>query len=940
MSPSGPPFGTSTTCGDQIVGLDANGKPEECDDGDEGSDACTALCQTRDQAGYASGTESDRYLGAGRHPISGLDTAFISTYVEFPTDEDVADGEPFSGEDAAVGATIFNIWGQPAWHFRVSDGASPIDDANPVAAALPNGAFAVAWGDFDGDGSDLGVALRMVKVDGSVGPLGVANSQREFSQLNPDMLWTGSQLVVAWEDYADAANGPDLRYRLFDADLNPLSDDTVLAASSLPEAAVALAPFNGGWAAAYREGMASGQENIVIKVGQATFRTAPVFGGPSTDRPALTALDATHLLVVFSVGTDPGLTGIRNVPRLRYAVIDTAGSTMPADYSVDPLDDVFQTDAYASHLSPSAVTGPDGVYLAWRSEARPGDAAGDQIWLKYVSWDPSLTTQLDWREPEMLIPRVGEGNLGDQRTPALAYVPSTALPPSGALAIGWDDYSHSRGALAGDPDVVVHYAPLRERSAAALQQVTQDWTGATGANWPANWTVEQNSGAQATINGNAGRILVSAGAWANGFPNDHTALDVDMVTKVTWNLNQATGALIARRADADPDSELLAYFSPVAGETWRIAGLLDGVNVNIQTVAQPFLFVTYAQGAEFFMRFRVANTPTGDIGVAAKLWLTDLPEPADWTLQATVLASSPLGVRLANRPGRFGVGGGGNQAGRSVTFDDFRANFYEGSTHGDLSIAPRVTPLGRQPALYRACTSSHQCGLAEGTCFDDTECATGMSCQAAQSEWLGIGSDASTCTVTHCGDKKRDADEPRVDCGGADCAPCSCPLTLTNGVSGYCSTTNNCLCGVGEGICTATSQCSSGLICKGWGVQYGLPGGLACAPYHCMNRVQDSAVGETGKDCGGDCGTCTCTPGSGSALHCRVYCPCPHGEGICQFDDDCQAGLKCGGTATGARFGLPAGSKACVKLHCDNNAFEAALGETAKDCGGECGTCP
>jgi hypothetical protein len=26
--------------------------------------------------------------------------------------------------------------------------------------------------------------------------------------------------------------------------------------------------------------------------------------------------------------------------------------------------------------------------------------------------------------------------------------------------------------------------------------------------------------------------------------------------------------------------------------------------------------------------------------------------------------------------------------------------------------------------------------------------------------------------------------------------------------------------------------------------------------------------------------------------------------------------------------------------HCDNNSFEPAKGETEKDCGGPCGTCP
>jgi hypothetical protein len=128
-------------------------------------------------------------LGVGRHPVSGLDGGFIATYV------DVRDEEP------AVGATLFNIWGQPEHFVEVSQGASPIFDANPVAAALPGGSYAVAWGDFDGDGSDLGVALRRVAANGSLGSLSSANSGKEFSQLNPDVLWTGSELVVAWEDY-------------------------------------------------------------------------------------------------------------------------------------------------------------------------------------------------------------------------------------------------------------------------------------------------------------------------------------------------------------------------------------------------------------------------------------------------------------------------------------------------------------------------------------------------------------------------------------------------------------------------------------------------------------------------------------------------------------------------------------------------------------------
>jgi hypothetical protein len=108
----------------------------------------------------------------------------------------------------------------------VSEDASPIDEANPVMAALPGGKYAVAWSDFDGDGSDLGVALRLLDAAGELGSLTAANAQTEFSQLNPDMLWTGSELVVVWEDYSDAVSGPDLRYRRFDQNLQPLSENS------------------------------------------------------------------------------------------------------------------------------------------------------------------------------------------------------------------------------------------------------------------------------------------------------------------------------------------------------------------------------------------------------------------------------------------------------------------------------------------------------------------------------------------------------------------------------------------------------------------------------------------------------------------------------------------------------------------------------------------
>jgi cysteine-rich repeat protein len=449
------PFGVSTICGDAIIGAD-----EQCDDGPGAAiDACTSLCRTRDQPASQTATKIDRYQGFGRHPLAGLDGGFISSYVEFPTDEAPPLGEP------AIGATLFNVWGQPQHHVNVSEGASPIELSNPVAAALPGGAYAVAWTDFDSDGSNLGIALRRVSASGNLGPLLSANANRTFTQEEPDLLWTGGQLVVAWEDYADANNGPDLRYRTFDADLNPLADDLTLAASEAPEAAVALASFGNGWAAAYREGVPDGTEYIVIKAGDASFRVGPVLGGSPDDKPALATLDTSHLLVVFSEGTDPGATGIYNTPRLRYALLDTAGSTTPGFLAVNPLGDVYVDDESIAQLSPSLLNTPNGIYLAWSSVARPKDAAGDEVWLKHLAWSSGAPAQLDLSEQEVLIPHSCEGRGGHQRTPALAFIPDTTLPPSGALAVAWDDYSRSLGANAGAPDVVVQYVPMQAEGA-------------------------------------------------------------------------------------------------------------------------------------------------------------------------------------------------------------------------------------------------------------------------------------------------------------------------------------------------------------------------------------------------------------------------------------------------------------------------------------------
>jgi hypothetical protein len=868
---------------------------------------------------------TERYLGAGRHPVAGLASGFIAAFVEPLTDE------------PRVVAALFDIWGKPAAHVDVSRGASPIDDANPVAVALPNGGYAVAWSDFDGDGSDRGVALRRVDTDGTLGPLSAANARHEFSQLNPDMVWTGSQLVVAWEDYADAFNAPDLRYRVFDQDLNPTTSDLPLAESALPEAAVALTAFNDGWAAAYREGTAEGQENVVVKASDKTFRLGPVLGGPADDRPALAALDASHLLVVFSAGTDPGATGVYNVPRLRYAVIDTASATPPTFQALDPVDDLFTADTKVSHLSPSAASGAGGALVAWRSEARPGDAAGDQIWLKFLSWDEEAA-KLEPREQEWLIPRTCEGSIGDQRRPALANV---GLPPAGALAIAWDDYSRSQGVNAGDPDVVVHYAPLHARDPARGHVFSEPWTAVNGAAWSSHWSTELSPAGAMTVDiqNNQGRILTNASAKGLAYVNHHTALNADLVTKVRVNLNGADAVLVARRADATPTT----YFGvnlplTVVNAPMRIFAMINNQNTDIATAPMPYIFTKYAQGLDFYLRFRVITNADTSVTLSAKYWQIEQAEPAGWFLMGTVLATNPAGsaleevkAKLGSQPGRFGVLATENFVNRSVTFDDFRANFLEGAQLGDPSSNAFVdVPLVRADAAYRECMPGMPCAAGQACCLSGNECEAGLSCSGALSAVFGLGSHAQTCGPSHCTNRVVDGGEQLVDCGGPDCAPCSCAPTVVAGVPGYC--TAGCPCGIGDTDCATNADCLTGLICvKGAAYRYGyLDGYDTCQPQHCLNRTLDA--GETGIDTGGECGSVACRPTGDT---CTVSCPCGKGQGSCDYSDECLAGMSCG---SGARFGLAA--NVCAAAHCFNSVKDAD--ETSKDCGGaDCGTvCP
>lgn len=429
---------------------------EECDDGLGTSSptrrGCSAQCQVLDElavwqeddAGALS--NSPRTLGAGRHPVAASDSSFGVVYVEPFSSPLTLSLATFGAKGAATGIVV-----------PFSGQTTVVDDSNPVVAGLPCGQYAVAWAAFGQDGGDeLDVAIQLVDpaMPVTTSPA-IANSETGFSQFDPDILWTGSQIVVAWVDDSDAATAPDLRFRTFDSSLNPTSSQQTLAATPDSEADVALATFAGSWAAAWRDdgvsGATDGLETIRVQTGTTSWTVGPAFlPAPVPAKPALAQLDATHLLVVYAVGADFADSGVANDSVLEAAVLDTAA---PGLVRGTPVSALVASAQGLDQSTPAAVNVQGSVYVAWWTAAALGDPNGEELWLKAVGWSG---TSLDLTQTEIPLPRWPQARLGDQEQPALA---ASMLPPGGAIVAGWNDLGAEMVSGEGQGDVVMELIP-------------------------------------------------------------------------------------------------------------------------------------------------------------------------------------------------------------------------------------------------------------------------------------------------------------------------------------------------------------------------------------------------------------------------------------------------------------------------------------------------
>jgi hypothetical protein len=457
VAPSGP-----AVCGDGW----RDPTTEECDDGQGTASAvgrsCSSTCQVEDElvvtpAAIDPDASTDgappllgsRTLGNGRHPVATSDTTFAVAYLE-PNAQPIGMAlATFSSAGVAMGTVN-----------RFGAHSTLVDRSDPVLAGLPCDRYAAAWTDFGGDGDGLGIAIALV--DPAVTPTTAprhANVTTAYAQSDADIVWTGSQIVVAWTDASNTATGPDVRYRTFDGNFNATSGEQTLAATADVEGDVTLAAFEGSWAAAWRDdsvGDASGFEQIRVHTGSTDWIVGPAFLPPSTPgKIALSELDATHLLVVYPVGIDPGETGIPNAAsKLQSAVVDLAQPGLVNGIDI-PVNTAVEGTAAAglSHAAPSTARVGSTTYLGWWTEAALGDPNGEELWLQPVGWNG---VAVNWDEAELPLPRQRAHHVGDQRVPALA---ASSLAPGGGLVAAWDDLGRGFGAGEGPGDTVVEVMP-------------------------------------------------------------------------------------------------------------------------------------------------------------------------------------------------------------------------------------------------------------------------------------------------------------------------------------------------------------------------------------------------------------------------------------------------------------------------------------------------
>lgn len=433
----------SALCGDGI----RDPVTEECDDatGSTPADSCNSECRVQDVLVHTPTVDAGplfaRRLGNGRHPVAGGASGFAVATLRTQPDPNM------------ISVRFFDPKGVPGTTLELPDN-SLVDFSDPTLAALPGGKYAVAYTDLNQDGAQQGVAFRILDpATSTIGPIHRANTTTLLNQRAADMIWTGSELVIAWEDQsAILTQSTDTVLRRFSESGTPLGGEEPLGATTSGEGVPVVAEVNGTYAAIWLVSSGAGQlPNLIVRYGSVSWTVPFLFGNLVDEKPALLSLDGTHLLILFIDGTTSPNQHVRG------AILDT---TQPGTVSSFPLESLVEPYASDSTLWQRNVTAArvgDRVFVSWSSKST-GSSEGEELWLKELSWSSSAGTfTLDLSFEEIPLPRQAAHREGRQERPSLVLVPQ---PFENLLATAWVDFNVTFGPGEAQPDVSAELIPL------------------------------------------------------------------------------------------------------------------------------------------------------------------------------------------------------------------------------------------------------------------------------------------------------------------------------------------------------------------------------------------------------------------------------------------------------------------------------------------------
>ncbi len=790
---------------------------EECDAGptelDDERAICTASCQTRDVLAVEpieGGEYGSRRLGLGRHAMAGSELSGGVVWVEQGAPESLPDAS--DGSIPQVILQTLEIGGSLGERVVVADkakGDHPVLASNPVVAALPDGRLAVAYNDLNGDGSELGIALRYYSREDSsanTGPwvLGTsrfANTTTFGAQQDADLVWTRSGLVTAWADWSDTFGARIVSRTVMSDDFGAASSELPLSEVLPAVGGVALAalPFSGlsesvtdrTWAAVYRSGREGGAEEIVLRSQESALSiqpawvngepgdasdvaedpegsagassnddVVPLMPGHMEDRPAVAHLSGDRALVAFTVGTDPNDTGVASVFRIWLAVVHWEYELVESMFELEPTHPSWLAGSNRSLRQPVLATTVEGqVYLAWRSEGSLGKSEGDELWLKRFDWD-SESGELITDHPEVPLAREVNASGGDQRTPVLASmrVPGMGSLGAPALGIAFEDWGVQYDNDQGRPDVLVQLAPTPLRRGLVISDECS-----------------------------TGSCELGEGPCSN---------DADCADDLECHSER--GPWYGR-----------GHKVPVCEPAHCNNHQLDGDEAGVDC------------GGSCGQCFECLDDTTY-LGTADYCSLVCSCEPREGDCDADYECE----------PGLSCVEEVGEQVGFPAPIDlcdfghchDEEKNFDE--TRLDCGGADCLPCENGTPTYCLGVA----CDVGEGDCLQpEALCGEGLVCSTTDAPLFGLSEDVGVCVEVTCPADRGDPYDPD-----------------------FC--TEDCKCPSGYGLCDSDAECVGSKCVAGRGLYFELAAEDAvCIPDHCFDHIQN--FDETSLDCGGVCGT-------------------------------------------------------------------------------------